>query len=238
MESPEKQDYEAKNKVYYAAMLSAWLNTKLEYDKQMLGVSVTAVGLLVTLIRTTGASSILQKSLFGGALLSFLVTIIVVFRILAVNAKYIEKIKKIKEEEEKEEEKKEEEEKPETLELILSNLDRFAKLSFVFGIVLVAVIGFTSMEINLGRKEINMSREKLNNIQNQLGAEKDSLNGLFGMRPKSQKTPQIPNSSPVQSSPMDKTTVRSLAELLPELSQLSQEEKIQVIQILLKEVAQ
>jgi nucleoid-associated protein YejK len=69
MESSDKEDYEAKQKAFYSAMIAAWLNTRLERDKQLLGLSVTAIGLLVTLLRTVGVSSLLQIILW---LFSFL----------------------------------------------------------------------------------------------------------------------------------------------------------------------
>ncbi|MGV2389941.1 MAG UNVERIFIED_CONTAM: hypothetical protein LVR29_21790 [Microcystis novacekii LVE1205-3] len=82
MESSDKEDYEAKQKVFYSAMITAWLNTRLERDKQLLGLSVTAIGLLVTLLRTVGVSSLLQIILFGVALFAFLITVVSVIYIL------------------------------------------------------------------------------------------------------------------------------------------------------------
>jgi hypothetical protein len=38
MESLNQDDYEAKEKMFYSAMISAWLNTKIERDKQLLGL--------------------------------------------------------------------------------------------------------------------------------------------------------------------------------------------------------
>ena len=92
MKSVDKEEYEAKDKAFYSAMLSAWLNTKLERDKQLLGLSVTAIGLLVTLLRTVGASSFSQVILFGLALFAFLITVISAIHILDKNATHIEEM--------------------------------------------------------------------------------------------------------------------------------------------------
>ncbi|MBD2621279.1 hypothetical protein H6G48_06155 [Microcystis flos-aquae FACHB-1344] len=92
MESSDKEDYEAKEKAFYSAMIAAWLTTRLERDKQLLGLSVTAIGLLVTLLRTVGVSIPLQIILFGLALFAFLITVVLVIYILGENSTHIEKI--------------------------------------------------------------------------------------------------------------------------------------------------
>ncbi len=92
MESSDKEDYKAKEKAFYSAMISAWLTTRLERDKQLLGLSVTAIGLLVTLLRTVGVSIPLQIILFGLALFAFLITVVLVIYILGENSTHIEKI--------------------------------------------------------------------------------------------------------------------------------------------------
>ncbi|PKF49010.1 hypothetical protein AT251_22010 [Enterovibrio nigricans] len=43
---------------FYAATVGAWLNTKFELDKSLLTLSTGAIGLLVTLLTTVGASSV------------------------------------------------------------------------------------------------------------------------------------------------------------------------------------
>ena len=129
MESSDKEDYEAKEKAFYSAMIGAWLNTRLERDKQLLGLSVTAIGLLVTLLRTVGVSSLLQIILFVLALFAFLITVVSVIYILDENSTHIKKI--LLEGSEIESRK-------------LMCLDTTAGISFVVGMVLIVIIGMDS----------------------------------------------------------------------------------------------
>src|SRR4028119_718183 len=87
-----KEDYEAKNKIFYGTMISASLTTQIERDKQLLTLSSSAIGLLVTLLRTVGVSNLLQVVFFGIALIAFLVTVISVLDILSKNATYIDEM--------------------------------------------------------------------------------------------------------------------------------------------------
>jgi len=73
-------------------MISAWLNTKLERDKQLLSLSTSAIGLLVTLLRTVGVSNFSQVLIFSAALIAFLFTVISVIWILGKNANHIEEM--------------------------------------------------------------------------------------------------------------------------------------------------
>ena len=130
MESSDKEDYKAKEKAFYSAMISAWLTTRLERDKQLLGLSVTAIGLLVTLLRTVGVSSPLQIILFGLALFAFLITVVLVIYILGENSTHIEKILEV--------------EGSEIESRKLMCLDKTAGISFVVGMVLIVIIGMDS----------------------------------------------------------------------------------------------
>lgn len=188
MESLNKEDYEAKDKAFYSAMISAWLNTKLERDKQLLALSVTAIGLLVTLLRTTGVSNIKQLSLFGFALFAFLVTVISVIYILGENAAHIEKTLENSEAESK----------------ILIRLDTLAAFSFIVGMVLIVIIGLHSAFINLNDKGKGMSQEKSSDTHRQSVQNNDSWNGVSKLRPQPPKAAQKPNTelaTPADSNP-------------------------------------
>ncbi len=179
MESDE-EDYKAKEKAFYSAMISAWLNTRLERDKQLLSLSATAIGLLVTLLKTGGASSYEQIVLFAFAFIFFLLTIILVISILGENSTHIEKMLNESETENKK----------------LVFLDGSAKLSFIIGIVLMVIIGIHSAVSNLNEKGIkNMSQEKLSNEvsipkDGVINAER-SFHGVAKLRP---QPPQVPQS--------------------------------------------
>jgi hypothetical protein len=202
MESSDKEDYEAKEKAFYSAMIGAWLNTRLERDKQLLGLSVTAIGLLVTLLRTVGVSSPLQIILFGLALFAFLITVVLVIYILGENSTHIEKILEGSEIESGK----------------LMCLDKTAGISFVVGMVLIVIIGMdsagffqflcgndvhiASAVVNLTKKGTSMSQEKSSDTHRQSVTEKRSWNGVAKLRPQPPKASQTtPKPSPNPTNP-------------------------------------
>lgn len=186
MESFNQEDYEAKEKAFYSAMISAWFNTKLERDKQLLGLSVTAIGLLVTLLRTVGVTNFLQIIFFGFALFAFLITVISVIWILDKNSTHIERVLSGSETESK----------------ILMLLDKIAGISFVMGMVLIVIIGLHSAAINLSEKEISMSQEKSSHTHRLPITENNSWNGASNLRPQPPKPTQAnPNTTPNMSNP-------------------------------------
>ncbi|BAZ52355.1 hypothetical protein NIES4103_50150 [Nostoc sp. NIES-4103] len=185
MESLNKEEYEAKDRAFYSAMISAWLNTKIERDKQLLGLSSTAIGLLVTLLRTFGASNSLQKFLFAFALLSFLITVIAVVCILDRNAVHIQEVLN----------------KSKTQDKCLMVLDKVAAFSFIIGMILVIIIGLNSAVINSSEKKVTMSQEQKINAHRQGIEDKKSFNGVSDLRPQSPKDPQTPLTAPNTPSP-------------------------------------
>jgi uncharacterized protein (DUF4415 family) len=179
MQSSDKEDYEAKEKAFYNAMISAWLNTRLERDKQLLGLSVTAIGLLVTLLRTVGVSNYSQVVFFGLALLAFMITVFSVIYILGENSTHIEKVL----------------ENSETESKFLTCLDKAAGISFILGMLLVIIIGIQSAAINLNEKVISMNQEKSSETQLQSVTNKESWSGVAKLRPQPPKdSPTTPNS--------------------------------------------
>lgn len=187
MENSDKEDYEAKEKAFYTAMISAWLNTRLERDKQLLGLSVTAIGLLVTLLRTTGVSNLSQIILYGFTLFAFLITVVSVIYILGENSTHIEKML----------------DSSETESITLMYLDKVAGISFVVGMVLIVIIGMHSAMINLSEKETIMSQDKSPDTHCQPGTNNDkSWNGIAKLRPQPPKTsPTTPNTAPSATNP-------------------------------------
>ena len=177
MESSDKEDYEAKEKAFYNAMISAWLNTRLERDKQLLGLSVTAIGLLVTLLRTVGVSNCLQIVFFCLALSAFLITVISVIYILGENSTHNEKVL----------------ENSETESKTLTRLDKAAGISFILGMVLIVIIGIHSAVINLSEKGTSMSQGKSSDTQRQSVEVKESWSGVAKLRPQPPRNSQTPS---------------------------------------------
>lgn len=180
-ENLQQKEYIEKEKAFYSAMVSAWINTRIEKDKQLLTLSVTAIGVLVTLLRTLGVSNFTQLLLFSFALLSFLITVISIICILDRNALHIEKILK----------------ENQTQDKWLEFLDKIAAISFVFGIILVVIIGISSTRLNLSEKQVTMSQEQHRNKQHQQWEEKHSMTGVSKLRPQPPKTPTQPSQPPV-----------------------------------------
>jgi hypothetical protein len=176
MESLNEEDYKAKDRAFYSAMISAWLNTRIERDKQLLGLSVTAIGLLVTLLRTVGVSSFSQMILFGFALFAFLTTVISVIYVLDKNAAHIEEMLR----------------GVTTESQALKILDKTAEISFVLGMLMIVIIGMHSAAINLSEQGTSMSKEKQSNTHHQSVTDKDSWNGVSKLRPQPPKPPQTP----------------------------------------------
>ena len=77
---------------FYGAGVTAWFNTALEHDKSILALSAAGIGLLITLLTTTGLASAEALLLYVGAILSFLLSIICVLFIFNRNKGYIEKV--------------------------------------------------------------------------------------------------------------------------------------------------
>jgi hypothetical protein len=161
-------------------MVSAWINTRIERDKQLLTLSVTAIGVLVTLLRTIGVSNFTQLLLFSFALLSFLITVISIIYILDRNALHIEKILN----------------ENQTQDGILMIVDKIAGFSFSIGIILVVIIGINSAILNLSEKKTSMSQEQHLNKQHQQQGEKHSMAGVSKLRPQPPKAPEQPCKPP------------------------------------------
>lgn len=167
-----KEDYEAKDRAFYSAMISAWLNTKLERDKQLLTLSTSVIGLLVTLLRTVGVSNFSQRLLFGAALIAFLFTVISVILILGKNANHIEKTL----------------DGSETENRHLAFLDQFATITFIIGMIMVVIIGMCSAKISLIEKGTNMNQDNIGNTHREsVKTNNDSWNGVNKLRPQPPK---------------------------------------------------
>ena len=192
MGNPEKKDNDnqAKEVAFYSANLNAWINTRFERDKQLLGLSATAIGLLVTLLRTTAISNNLQLFLYGFALIAFLITVISVVWIFSENAKYLEKVIGVNTTESETTKDTENETTKDTRSKRLNNLDICANFSFILGIILVVIIGIQFAFINF------KSMEETSNLnQHRTEVKNDSIYGIHKFRPEKSEKPKPPQSS-------------------------------------------
>lgn len=166
------ENYEAKDRLFYSAMINAWLQTKIERDKQLLTLSSSAIGLLVTLLRTVGVSSWLQIAFFSAALFAFLVTVISILIILGKNATRIQETLN----------------GSETRNRALAFLDEVATISFIMGMIMVVIIGIYSATTSLSEKGTNMNKDNIGNTpRHSVRTNKDSWNDVHKLRPQPPK---------------------------------------------------
>lgn len=85
-----KDELSQKNVAFYQAMLGAFIESRNEFDKQLLTISVAALGFLLSSSEKLISNSFSLFILVLSALL-YLATIIGLLRILTLNARYIEK---------------------------------------------------------------------------------------------------------------------------------------------------
>lgn len=181
-----------KEVAYYSAKVNAWFNTKLEYDKSLLVLSASAIGLLVTLLTTIGVNSFALLLVFFASIISFIVCLITVLTIFSRNAKHLEELiaGRVKD------------------DPILGFLDYLSIISFTLGVLLAAIIGLATATDNFILREANMSDKKDSNQEiikesfngaSNLGStiEKKSFNGAHNLIP--QKKPDTNSTDNSQS---------------------------------------
>jgi hypothetical protein len=180
------EDYEAKDRLFYSAMINAWLHTKIERDKQLLTLSSSAIGLLVTLLRTVGVSSWLQIALFSVTLFAFLVTVISILIILGKNATRIQETLN----------------GSETRNRALALLDEVATISFIMGMIMVVIIGIYSATTSLSEKGTNMNKDNIGNTpRHSVGTNRrDSWNDVHKLRPQPPKVSETNSATPPKAS--------------------------------------
>src|SRR5690606_22453277 len=77
---------------YYSALINGWINTRIESDKSILTLSVSAIGLLFTLLMTIHISDVYTQILFLLAILCFLFCAIITIKVFDKNADLLQSI--------------------------------------------------------------------------------------------------------------------------------------------------
>ena len=183
MEDSETKEYKEKSKIFYSTIISVWFNTKLEKDKQLLILSTTAIGLLVTLLRTFSVSNNWELFCYVLALVCFVITIISVFVIFDRNASYIEKLI----------------EDPRTEAEDLKTCDKVASTSFIIAIIAVLAIGIFGINssTNQGEKLDNMSTEQnINRIDKSIILNPEQKHSFSGANKLSPRPPKNSGGNP------------------------------------------
>ena len=90
--NPKASEPDGRQVAYYSALLSAWIQTRMERDKALITLSSAGVGLLLTLASTVGATTWEALGLYFLGFLGFLVTIFSCLAIYQRNARHIERV--------------------------------------------------------------------------------------------------------------------------------------------------
>jgi len=163
---------------FYAAAVTAWLNTSLEHDKSVLALSAGGIGLLITLLTTVGLSNVVLLVLYVAAILAFLSSLIAVLAVFRRNRTHIEQVFLGNR----------------APDPVLTMLDQISVAAFGIGAILTAVIGISTAVVSYSTKEKTMATE---NKQVPTGeAQNRSFNGLGNLQ--NQTTGNAPPPPPAQ----------------------------------------
>ena len=129
---------------FFSVGLNGWMNTRVEVDKSILGLSAGGGGLLATFITASvDISCVWFLLLYAMALFSFVIEIILILRIFRLNSDYLELVIRDKSEDEFENAKIKEREK--WLEKRLNEFDTVSFCVFGFAVFCSALFGFFVM---------------------------------------------------------------------------------------------
>ncbi len=188
-EKTEDRVEEGKKIAFYQVCLDAWVNTRMERDKTLLGLSAGGVALLVTLLTTVGVDSVHSFALYLLSLSLFIATILICVLILDKNADYLKKV--IKEGETGHSN-------------TLRRLDSWALSLFVMGVITSALIALSVAGEGVLSKESNSMAEETKKeelVVPQEHIKKESLDGIGGLGPgRAEKTPPPQSETPAQNS--------------------------------------
>jgi len=176
---------------YYAAQVNAWFNTKFEHDKSLLTLSAGGIGLLITLLSTTGVKSVESLILYVLALLAFIVCLGTLLWIFRRNASHLEDVAQGKA----------------SSDPVLMLLDNIAISSFLLGVVFSSIVGISTAVNSYQEKEHKMAEDKTNTTQQT--ALRESVNGVNNMAPTGVaklSVEGISRMSPANSAPTPATT--------------------------------
>jgi hypothetical protein len=168
---------------YYASILQAWQNTKMELDKNILTLSSGAIGLLVTFINTFGVKTQCEIILYIISIGAFLIAIISSLMIFNNNAKYLEKINQ---------------DSTYTNDPILGFLDKTLIITFVIGIIgtiLLSIVSITNQKEGKKMSEKIIGQQSTGTTANTKSKSK-SLDGMANLHPSNESFNNFANLQP------------------------------------------
>lgn len=165
---------------FYAASITAWFNTALEHDKSILTLSAAGIGLLVTLLTTTGINSAVVLLLYVTAILCFLLSITCVLLIFNRNKIHIEQVIA---------------RSNSGSDIFLSGLDRIVLIAFGAGVVFSVFIGISTGIHSYTRDKQEMIEKNI--IQDQQVA-KESFNNINNLKKQTNLNKNFNNEAKLQ----------------------------------------
>lgn len=170
---------EQKEIEFYSACVNAWFNTKLEYDKSILVLSSSGIGLLLSLFTAFGIPGFYSLAFYILAIIFLGIASGAVLVVFVVNASHIEKVISGKEKE----------------NFILSMLDKVIVCSFALGVFFVSSVGVSIAINSFNKQEAKMSQQKSNRVivgdsfngiskLDTSATAKKSFNGVAALQPK------------------------------------------------------
>lgn len=185
---------------YYSASITAWYNTHLEHDKNLLTLSAGGIGLLITLLTTGGVPSAEGLVLYIVSLCCLVVCLGSVLAIFKQNGKYVEALVNG--------------ETPPP-NPVLQRLDSIAIYSFAAGVIFAVVIGISAAITSYSNKEKAMTNATKSSSDKTLFRE--SFNSASNLKPDLGKSftgaenlkPSVPVSSGGGTTPQSGTNPQS-----------------------------
>ena len=179
--------HDAKAVAFYSTVVQAWVATRMEKDRTLLGLAGGGVGLLATLLTTVGPSSSTELLLYGLAGLSFVCAILVALLVLDRNSHHLEEVIRSGKTDD---------------DHRLIMLDRFLLGFFLVGVMLTGVLGMVSGYNGSSWRDAPMAQDKQMMPRVTGAPEVRSVTGIGSLAPQpassqSAGTSASPGSGPV-----------------------------------------
>lgn len=153
-----------KEVAFYSACVTAWIETRMEYDKTIITLSATGIGLLVTLLSTVGIFGTFHLITVCIALFGFLSAIIITLYVFIKNSDYLENLVNNKSE-----------------NIRLKKYDVFKNISFYVAVTFIVIAGII-FGVHNQQKGSYMNEEKKKIVKEEI--KQRSLEGLDQLKPK------------------------------------------------------
>lgn len=176
-----KQIQIGKTTSYYSAVFNGWITTRIESDKSILILSVSAIGLLFTILAAIQIASYLILALFILALISFLISASITIIVFVKNSNLLEAIALDRDV------------SSENRSLVI--LDRIKSTFFFIGLLITLTLGvLLSIQKIEGDSMSKEHSNKTTNVNKNKKPVRKSLQGFQNMKPSGNSNQSSSNS--------------------------------------------